>query len=90
MTDTTRWMSEVGSIRQMRDELQLKAHLLRADLRDELKQLEHQLATLERDLHPVGAAIGTTAKELAHETQALLKDVKAGYARIRDAVRAAV
>jgi hypothetical protein len=90
MSDTTRWMNEVGSIRQMRDELQLKAHLLRADLRGELERLEHDLVRLERDLHPIGTAIGTTAKELANETQVLLKDVQAGYVRIRDAVRAAV
>ena len=90
MNDTNRWMNEVGSIRQVRDELRLKAHLLRADLRDELESLEHKFVELERDLHPIGTAIGKTAKELADETQVLLKDVQAGYARIRDAVRAAV
>jgi hypothetical protein len=90
MTEPARWMNELGSIRQMRDELLLKAHLLRADLRDRLDHLEHDFTRLERELHPVGEAVGTTAKELDASTRQLLHTLRDGYARVRDAVKAAV
>jgi hypothetical protein len=83
-------MNDVTSVRQMRDELRLKATLLRADLRDQLERLEHDFAKLERDLTPVGHAVGDTAKELSGSTRELLKTLGAGYARIRDAVKAAM
>jgi hypothetical protein len=90
MTERAHWMNDVTSVRQMRDELRLKAGLLRADLRDQLDRLEHEFTKLERDLRPVGSAVETTVKELDASTRELLKRLVAGYGRIRDAVRAAV
>ena len=90
MTDRAHGMNEVTSVRQMRDELRLKANLLRADLRDQLDRLEHDFTALERELRPIGHAVGDTAKELGGSTRELLKTLGAGYARIRDAVKAAV
>ena len=90
MTDRAHWMNDLTSVRQMRDELRLKASLLRADLRDQLEKLEHDFTALERDLKPVGHAVGDTARELCASTRELLKTVGAGYARIRDAVKSAV
>ncbi len=90
MTERAHWMNDVSSVRQMRDELRLKAHLLRSDLRDQLDRLEHQWGELERDLKPVGSAVGTSAKELSASAKDLLETLKAGYARVKDAVRSAV
>ena len=90
MTERANWMNDVTSIRQMRDELRLKAHLLRADLGDQLERLEHEFKKVERDLEPVGEAVGATAKDLDASTRELLKTVRDGYVRIRDAVKAAV
>ena len=90
MTDRAHWMNDVTSVRQMRDELRLKASLLQADLRDQLERLEHEFVKLEHELKPVGAAVGTTAKEIGTSTVDLAKALHAGYARIRDAVKAAV
>ena len=90
MSDRAPWMNDVSSVRQMRDELLLKAHLLRADLRDQLDRLEHDFKTLERDLRPVGDAVGATVKELDTSTRNLLKTLRVGYERIRDAIQAAV
>jgi len=90
MTERAHWMNDVTSVRQMRDELRLKASLLRADLKEQLERLEHEFTKLERELQPVGDAVGTSAKELSATTRELLKTVGAGYARIRDAVKAAV
>lgn len=90
MTERAHWMNDLTSVRQMRDELRLKANLLRADLRDQWERLEEQWTKLERDIRPVGGAIGTTVEQLDASTRELLKTVGAGYARIRDAVRTAV
>jgi hypothetical protein len=90
MTEREHWMNDVTSVRQMRDELRLKANLLRADLRDQWDRLEEQWGKLERDLRPVGDAIGTTIEQLDSSTREVLKTVRAGYARIREAVRTAV
>jgi hypothetical protein len=90
MTERAHWMNDVTNVRQMRDELRLKAHLLRADLRDQVDRLEHEFTRLEHELRPVGDAVGTTAKELNASTRELLKTLRAGYGRVRDAVKAAV
>lgn len=90
MSDRAPWMNDINSLRQMRDELLLKAHLLRAELRDQLDRLEHDFKTLERDLRPVGGAVGTTVKELDTSTRNLLKTLRAGYERIREAIQATV
>lgn len=90
MTEREHWMNDVTSVRQIRDELLLKATLLRADLRDQLERLEHQWVELERDIRPVGSAVGESAKELSASARQLLKTLQAGYARVRDAVQSAV
>jgi hypothetical protein len=90
MTDRVHWMNDVTSVRQMRDELQLKVHLLQADLRDQFERLEHEFATIEREIRPVGDAVAESAKELDASTRELLKTLRAGYDRVRDAVKAAV
>jgi hypothetical protein len=89
MSERPHWLNDVKSVEQMRDELRLKAHLLRADLRDQWDRLEKQWEALERDLRPVREAVGTTAKELGTSSGEVLKTVRAGYARIRDAIRGA-
>lgn len=90
MTERAHWMNDVTSVRQMRDELRLKAGLLRADLRDQLERLEDEFKRLEGELRPVGDAVEATAKDLDAATRELLKTLGAGYARIRDAVKASV
>jgi len=90
MSNRNHWMNEVTNVRQLRDELRLKAHLLRSDLRAELGHLETQWERLERDVAPVREAVGTTARELGNTTRDLLHTLRAGYTRIRDAVKEAV
>ena len=86
MAERAHWMNDVTSVRQMRDELRLKTHLLRADLRDQVERLEHEFTELEREIRPVGAAVAESAKEIDASTRELLKALRAGYARVRNAV----
>jgi len=87
MSKDSRWMTEVESIEQLRDELRVKAALLRADLRDELATLEKQWANVEREIAPVRDAVGTTVREVGASTTALLRTLRAGYERVRAAAR---
>jgi hypothetical protein len=85
---TESWLSDWTSIAQLRDELRVKAHLLRADLRDEWNALEKRWETLERETRPVRDAVGASARELGSSTRALLTSVGQGYRRIRDSFSA--
>ena len=89
MSEQTHWMSEIKSLGQLRDEIRLKAHLLRADLKDEVDRLETAWQRLNRELQPVKGAAAESAKELGSSTRQLLVSVRHGYERIRDALRAA-
>lgn len=87
MADKAQWMGEVHSIEQLRDELRVKAALLRADLRDEVAALEKQWAKLEGELKPVREAVGSSTREIGASTVELLKTIRAGFERVRAAAR---
>jgi hypothetical protein len=89
MAERTHWMTEVKSLGQLRDEIRLKAHLLRADLRAEMNRLETEWQRLNRDLEPLKNAAAESAKELSFSTKQLFGSLRRGYERIRDALRRA-
>lgn len=77
----------VGRLREERDELRVRAHLLRAELRDEWDEVERKWEHLEPKLErlrdsarassaDIGAAAGQLGEEIAH-----------AYRRIRDAMK---
>jgi hypothetical protein len=80
-------MTEIKSLGQLRDELRLKAHLLRADLRGEMHRLETEWQRLNHQLEPLKGAAAESAKELSASTKQLFKSLRYGYERIRDAMR---
>jgi hypothetical protein len=86
MSERTHWISEVKSLGQLRDELRLKAHLLRADLRAEVDRLEDGWQRLNREIQPVKDAAAESAKELGSSTKQLLRSLRHAYERIRDAM----
>jgi hypothetical protein len=87
MTERTHWMREIKSLAQLRDEIRLKAHLLRADLRDEFNRLETEWQRLNRELEPLKDAAAESAKELSFSTRQVFRSLRHGYERIRDAMR---
>ena len=88
MTTDESWLSDWSNLARLRDEIRVKAHLLRADLRDEWDALETRWDTLERETRPVREAVGASAHELGTSTRALLASVGQGYRRIRDSFSA--
>jgi molybdopterin converting factor small subunit len=80
-----RWISEVKNLGQLRDELKLKAHLLKAELQDQLHDLEKKWDELGTQMHPVKEAAGESAKELGSAVESLVAALKKGYERIKEA-----
>jgi hypothetical protein len=75
MTETSRQQQVLEKLRRERDEIRLKLHLGKAELRDEWEALERKWENIEgrvagianeaRDAsHEVGAAFGVLAEEL--------------------------
>ena len=80
-----RWMSVVKNLDQLRDELKLKAHLLKAELQDQWSDLEKKWEELSSHMQPVKSAAGESAKDVGSAVESLVAALKKGYERIKDA-----
>lgn len=80
-----RWMSDVKNLDQLRDELKLKAHLLKAELQDQWSDLEKKWEELSGHMQPVKTAAGESAKDVGSAVESLVAALKKGYERIKDA-----
>ena len=81
--------SELEKLEQMRDELRVQAHLLKADMKKELAELEKKYEKLKRDAkaNPVKRAAEKSAEEVSDATRLLFDTVKDGMTRIRKSLR---
>ena len=71
-----------AEIEQLRDEIKLKAHLGKAEARDELEKLEKKWNAFLIEYKPV-AEEAETAKNTAAILGVAADELKAGYERIR-------
>jgi hypothetical protein len=85
MSEQKKWMSDVKDLGQLRDELKLKAHLLKAELQDQWHDLEKKWDELGTQVQPVKEAAGESAKELGGAVESLVAALKKGYERIKEA-----
>jgi len=76
-----------SAIEQMRDELKLKAHLGKAEARDELEKMDRKWNDLLDQYQPVADEAGKTAGKAADKAAEAFgqaaDELKAGYERIR-------
>lgn len=72
-----------SKLAQTRDELKLKAHLMRADVRDEWITLEEKWQRFEARLHPLRDAAQDAGEEVWKKTKALGREIGKGYDKIR-------
>ncbi len=81
--------SEWEKLEQMRDELRVQAHLLKADMKKELTGLENKFQKLKRDANanPVKRAAEKSAEEISDATRLLFDTVKDGMTRIRKSLK---
>lgn len=77
-----------ASLKRERDELYLQLHLFRAETRDQWAELEKQWTQLRRKSVAASAAAGEAAGEISAAARLVGEEVRAGYRKIRDSLRA--
>ncbi len=73
----------ISSLRRQRDELALKIHLGKADLKDEWGRLTDKLDALTRDYEPLREAVGETADNVVSSLKLVGEEIQNGFHRIR-------
>lgn len=71
-----------SEIEQDRDRLNLQAHLLKADAKDEWDKVEKKWHQFKGNTQHVGHEAKEASKDLLAATQLLGEEIKAGYKRI--------
>ena len=84
MTDNTDQFEKIkASVEQMRDEIMLKAHLGKADAKDELAKLEKKWNSFLADHKPLADEATKTASNAGAALLEVGEELKAGYKRMR-------
>jgi hypothetical protein len=71
------------TIEQLRDEIKLKAHLGKAEAREELEKLDKKWDTFVADSKPITGEAGKTVKNVGTALGLAAEELKEGYERIR-------
>ena len=74
------------NLKRERDELALKIHLGKEDLKDEWQKLDDKFAQLSSDYDPAKKAVAETADEVWQSLKLVGSELKDGFKRIRDAL----
>ena len=72
-----------ASIEQLQDEIKLKAHLGKAEAKDELEQLEKKWETFLAEYKPLTDEAGKTAENTGTALLLAANEIKDGYKRLR-------
>lgn len=71
------------SIEQMRDEIKLKAHLGKAEAKEELEQLEEKWEKFMAEYKPLTREAGKIAENTGTALSLAAEELKEGYKRLR-------
>lgn len=77
----------LAQLRQERDELRVRAHLLKAEFKDEWDAVERKWSHIESRLGRVGKEARDSAGDVGAATSQLGEEIAKAYRRIRDALR---
>jgi hypothetical protein len=72
-----------ASIEQLRDEINVKAHLGKAEARDALEELDKKWDSLQAQCKPAVDEVGKTAQNASAALGLAAEELKDGYRRIR-------
>ena len=78
-------LDRVGQLKQMRDELRLKAHLAKAEAKDEWVKAETKWDQLKQELPRIDDAADEIIDKLSVGAKKLAQDIRSAYNRIREA-----
>ncbi|MDB5971207.1 MAG: hypothetical protein JWQ90_3657 [Hydrocarboniphaga sp.] len=79
-------IKEIDSIRELRDELMLQAHLFKAELKDRWDETETQWHQLQKKMVPLRDAAGKSGAELGSALTLLADTVRDAYQDLRNAM----
>jgi hypothetical protein len=68
---------------QQRDELRVKLHLAKADVRDEWEELEHKWAEVQSKFSQVQKTADKSMDDIEAAARLLAEEIQRGYDRIR-------
>jgi len=84
MTDNTSELAHlVETLRKERDELRVKLHLAKSDVRDEWEKVEHKWQQVEVKLPQVKSELGSAAGNVGAALALAVDEIQAAYRRIR-------
>jgi CBS domain-containing protein len=86
-TDFEEWVErELEDLRRVRDELRVRAHLGKAEVRDRWEALEREYSRLEGRAKRAGRAAEAPLQKLDEDVRKLARDLREGYRHIRDSL----
>ena len=77
----------IAQLRQERDELRVRTHLLKAEFKQEWDDVERKWEHIELRLQRAGEGARASAGEIGAATSQLGEEIANAYRRIRDALR---
>lgn len=77
----------VGTLRTQRDELRVRLHLMKAEVRDEFEELEKQWNHLESRLDHLKDASKASADEIGAAAKQLAEELGTAYDRIKRSMK---
>jgi hypothetical protein len=85
MEDTAKFSfeRELSALQTIRDELKVKAHLAKADVKDELNRLEAKWERVDEELRRSAAHMKKPLENIGNDTKALVNELKQGYESIK-------
>jgi hypothetical protein len=85
MTDLSDRMSdEFEHLRTLRDELRVRVHLGKAEIRDQWEELEKDWHRAEGKMKALGESSRESAKEVKEAADLLVEQLREAYHRLRD------
>jgi CBS domain-containing protein len=89
-TIVTEWKDrvqrEIEELRGVRDDLKVRMHLAKADLKDLFEALEKPLQRLEAKGRQISQASEEPLRDVREAARLLIEEIRDGYRRIRDAL----
>ena len=76
-------LDKISQLKQLRDELRLKAHLAKAEVRDEWEKAEAKWDQLRQELPRLDDAKDDMIDALTGSAKRLASEIRQAYARIR-------
>lgn len=82
----TRFQKELDEVRRVRDELNVRIHLGKAEAKDRWDELEHAFHRLETKARQISQASEEPLRDVRDAARVLIDEIRDGYRRIREAL----